>query len=387
MRSPRRLAGERDDENNAGGFRPLVSRLGGSAVRPGVARLDGLVFAAGGADARAGILSGGGRNAPGTGRADGGAVGTTGGAQRDDGPGFDRVVPPGGYAWWYVDALSDDGQFGLTIIAFIGSVFSPYYAWAGRKDPLDHCAVNVALYGPRGHRWAMTERRRASLRRDRDNLSIGLSALSWNGRALTIHIDEMTVPIPSRLRGVVVVEPTGINEETFELAARGQHIWRPIAPSARVSVNMSAPELTWTGDGYLDMNAGAEALEAGFSDWSWSRAGLRDGAMILYDARPRDSDPVSLALRFNRSGESQRVVPPPVAQLPRTLWRLPRETRSEDGAAVARRTFEDTPFYSRSLVSGMLCGERVMSVHESLALDRFAHPLVRLMLPFRMPRR
>ena len=39
-------------------------------------------------------------------------------------------VRPGGYAWWYVDALSDDGQHGLTIIAFIGSVFSPYYAWA-----------------------------------------------------------------------------------------------------------------------------------------------------------------------------------------------------------------------------------------------------------------
>ncbi len=35
----------------------------------------------------------------------------------------------GGYAWWYVDALSDDGRHGLTLIAFIGSVFSPYYAW------------------------------------------------------------------------------------------------------------------------------------------------------------------------------------------------------------------------------------------------------------------
>ena len=39
-----------------------------------------------------------------------------------------RPVPHGGYAWWYVDALSDDGRHGLTIIAFVGSVFSPYYA-------------------------------------------------------------------------------------------------------------------------------------------------------------------------------------------------------------------------------------------------------------------
>ena len=52
--------------------------------------------------------------------------------------GFDEPVAPNGYAWWYVDALSDDGRHGLTVIAFIGSVFSPYYAWArrrGRADP------------------------------------------------------------------------------------------------------------------------------------------------------------------------------------------------------------------------------------------------------------
>ncbi len=71
------------------------------------------------------------------------------------------MVPHGGYAWWYLDALSDDGAHGLTIIAFIGSVFSPYYAWArrhGPADPANHCALNVALYGPRGKRWCMTER-------------------------------------------------------------------------------------------------------------------------------------------------------------------------------------------------------------------------------------
>ena len=46
---------------------------------------------------------------------------------------FDQIVPHNGYAWWYVDALSDDGENGITIIAFIGSVFSPYYAFARRR--------------------------------------------------------------------------------------------------------------------------------------------------------------------------------------------------------------------------------------------------------------
>ncbi|PZP18398.1 MAG: hydratase, partial [Sphingomonas hengshuiensis] len=32
------------------------------------------------------------------------------------GPRFDVEVAPGGYAWWYVDATSDCGRYGLTII-------------------------------------------------------------------------------------------------------------------------------------------------------------------------------------------------------------------------------------------------------------------------------
>ena len=71
-------------------------------------------------------------------------------------------MTPGGYGWWYVDGVSDDGAHGITIIAFVGSVFSPYYKWArGRRqppDPAHHCALNVALYGRGGKRWAMTWR-------------------------------------------------------------------------------------------------------------------------------------------------------------------------------------------------------------------------------------
>ena len=68
-------------------------------------------------------------------------------------------------------------------------MFSPYYAWSrrfGAGDPLDHCAVNVALHGPRARRWTFTERGRADMARDARTLRIGPSALSWDGEALTI---------------------------------------------------------------------------------------------------------------------------------------------------------------------------------------------------------
>jgi carotenoid 1,2-hydratase len=64
--------------------------------------------------------------------------------------------------------MSDDGQHGMTLIAFVGSVFSPYYAWARRKgnaDPENHCALNVAIYSKGASRWAMTERGAGSCHR------------------------------------------------------------------------------------------------------------------------------------------------------------------------------------------------------------------------------
>jgi carotenoid 1,2-hydratase len=272
------------------------------------------------------------------------------------------------------------------VIAFIGSVFSPYYAWASRRDPLDHCAVNVALYGPRASLWSMTERRRSAVMRSRDSLAIGRTTASWEHGALVLDIRERAAPIPRRIRGRITIHPQAINPLPFVLEERGQHWWRPLAPRARVTVKMSAPALRWQGSGYVDQNAGAEPIEQAFSQWTWSRAATRDGTAIIYDAVRRREPPLSLALAFDRNATFEERAPPALARLAPTRWRLARTTRADEGRASAVRFFEDTPFYSRSLVAHALFGEPVESMHESLSLDRFANPVVRLMLPFRMPR-
>jgi len=272
------------------------------------------------------------------------------------------------------------------VIVFVGSVFSPYYAWAGRRDPLDHCAFNVALYGPRGAIWTMTERRRRAVRPGRDTLEIGRSRAEWTGAGLALVIDERAAPFPRRVRGRIEVRAAALNANAFTLDAEGGHWWRPIMPTADVEVAMDAPALRWRGTGYFDQNAGAEPLERGFSRWTWSRAATASGASVLYDAAPRRGPPLSLALRFDARGGCETLAAPPPVPLPRTKWRLERATRSDDGRAEAVRSFEDSPFYARSLVAHRLHGETVESVHESLSLDRFASPAVRLMLPFRMPR-
>lgn len=302
------------------------------------------------------------------------------------GPGFDIDVPRSGYAWWYVDAQSEDRRHGLTIIGFIGSVFSPYYAWSKAQNPLDHVSMNVALYGEqRG--WAMTERGASSLSRDADTLVIGPSAMHWEGDSLRIEINETTCPIPSKLQGTVRLDCPRPMTHRFALDADGRHIWRPIAVRARVEVEMTRPALRWRGEGYLDHNAGPEPLADGFIDWHWLRAHRRQDSMVFYEGRRRDGSDFALNLRFGEDGSVEEIAPPPDCALPKTLWRMPRRVRCDaEQRPVIRGTWEDTPFYSRTALSTRLFGQAADAVHESLSLDRLKQPIVQAMLPFRMPR-
>ena len=299
------------------------------------------------------------------------------------------AVATNGYAWWYVDALSADGRHGLTIIAFVGSVFSPYYALArarGRGDPANHVAFNVALDGT-PKRWAMTERGRASLQRDERLIAIGASAMVWDGEPLTIDIDEPTVPLPGRLRGRIIVRPRVLGTRRFDLDAAGRHRWQPIAPLSDVSVTFTQPELRWSGTGYFDTNDGDEPLEAAFRSWTWSRFDTGDGARVFYDVVARDGATRSLSLAADSGGVTIRPSVP-YAALPRTMWGISRAAPCDAGSSPRLlRTMENAPFYARSSLVSRVDGVDVRGVHESLSLTRAASPIVRLMLPFKMFRR
>ena len=149
-------------------------------------------------------------------------------------------MPENGYAWWYVDGVSDCGQFAVSVIAFIGSVFSPWYRWSGRRDPDNHCCINVATYG-RGGRFAMTDRGRAALRQSETTFTVGPSSLVWRDGRLVIDIDEVSsLPLISRMRGQIVVTPEGVTDVELPLTPEGTHVWRPFAPTSRIEVDLGS---------------------------------------------------------------------------------------------------------------------------------------------------
>ena len=336
-----------------------------------------------------GTFLGGGQCSPGAWCADGGHVRTSGGRGRSGEPRFDQVVPSGGYLWWYVDAMSDDGQFGLTLIAFVGSVFSPYYAWARRRpgaDPDNYCALNVALYSQRAKRWSMTERGRRHCHRDATQLTVGPSRLHWNGSSLDIAIQEVGAPIPHRINGHVRLHPRQLFQFSTALDHNGRHRWGPLAPSARIEVDLQLPRQRWSGHAYLDSNEGDEPIEHAFHRWDWSRSLMRDGSTaVMYDMQWPAVPERLLSLRFDRGGQVEPFSAPGRQALRKTHWGLQRGMRSTTPVTVQQQ-LEDTPFYQRALLSSELLGERVQSFHETLSIPRLVSPIVRAMLPWRMPR-
>jgi len=241
----------------------------------------------------------------------------------------------------------------------------------------------------------MTERGRSSLRRSVSTFQVGPSRLSWQDGRLVIEFEETALPWPPfrlwprRLTGRIVLTPQSAGAEPVSLHESGRHFWQPVAPLARFELETDAPGVRrWQGDGYIDANWGDEPLEDGFSTWDWARGATPDGATILYDSRFRGGGERAFGLRFPNTGGVEHFAPPPRAPLGRGFWGVGRQTRC-DASTTPRhlRTLEDSPFYTRSTIETTIAGQKLAMVHESYSGDRFSSPVVKAMLPFRMPRR
>ena len=278
------------------------------------------------------------------------------------------------------------------MIAFVGSVFSPYYAWALRRNPNanpeNHCAINLAIYSPGNKRWTMTERSAASVFRNQHEFVIGPSSLHWHNDHLRVDFMERAVPFGQRVAGHFKLFPQQLFNFSTHLDDQHKHRWGPLAPSARIEVELESPKIRWQGTAYFDSNEGDEPIAIPFKDWDWSRAQLSgDRTAVIYDVRQRNGMERVLGLIFNPNGQIENFDPPPRQALPKTAWRIQRQMRNPNQASLeVTETLEDTPFYARSVLKSELLGERVTSFHETLNVPRLSSWAVQFMLPWRMPR-
>ncbi len=274
----------------------------------------------------------------------------------------------------------------MTVIAFVGAVFSPAYFRSRRvrldADPEAHCGFNVVVHG-RADAWALSEWRGRDVARERDALVIGRSRVARDGDGITIDIDERASLWSAAVRGRIRIVPEHGGTSPLALDRDGRHAWWPVAPRARIEVALERPALRFVGRGYHDANAGSSALELAFDGWSWSRMADEHRTVVSYDVRGPDAlAPIGLA--FDRAGTSP-VDGLVARELGPTRWRLARSTRVEAGArAEIVRTLVDTPFYARSLIETTMDARPMVGVHEVVDLRRFVRPATQWMLPFRI---
>lgn len=306
---------------------------------------------------------------------------------------------PGAYQWWYFDATSDDEQHSLVVIVFVGSVFSPWYfsrlAKGEPARPSEHCAINVALTSKRtgASRWIFTEYDRFEGELSR-GITIGKSALTRRSDgAYELSLDDQPpkYALPMGLKGrvrFVSDGPTAVGEQgPFVLDREGRHRWAPVAPRCRVDVDLTAPNLRFSGNGYHDVNHGDEPLGSAFTRWHWARSHESDRTRIRYDRALRDGTRRVLDIDLARSGARvhHRDVPAPM-QLAMGGWTLmePAALRVDDETVLRDvRRVESSPFYARYTAR---TPKGAPAVGEHLDLDRFALPSMQRMLPFRARR-
>ncbi len=235
----------------------------------------------------------------------------------------------------------------------------------------------------------MTDRGRQALRTSVDTLQVGPSSMRWNGKALVIDINEISgPPVISRVQGQITITPRAVTSVELPLTPDGAHVWRPFAPSSDITVDLAAKGWQWSGHGYFDANFGTRPLEDDFRFWTWGRYPTKAGATCIYDATRRDGSMLETAIAFDHDGTARQVSAPPRVPFRRSAWQIRRETRADPGVEPRQVLgMLDAPFYSRSAVQTVLDGETVIGVHEALDLDRYASPLIKPMLAFRVPRR
>lgn len=283
----------------------------------------------------------------------------------------------GAYRWFYADAHA--GPYTVVCIFMVGAVFSPRYAAAARRGarPLDHCAVNCAVYrGGRRIAWAFTEHMGADA--GDASLRIGTSRFAYGaGGTVEIVVDERTAPWGRPLRVDLVLEPSAPPAPEVRVDGQGPHRWEARLPRARARLAVDGEEAR--GVGYHDTNHGPERLGAALRGWRWTRVHGPETTWIRYrpPAPARGLEVVAAA-----DGTTLRDAILPAEPLRRSGWGLALPLRLAAGPVElpAPAVLESSPFYARLEATA----PTLHAVGEVADFRRFDSPLVRWMAHFRM---
>ena len=166
----------------------------------------------------------------------------------------------GAYEWWYVDALSADGEWGVVVA--------------------DHCGYAVSVY----HRT--------------DRVAFAFREVDANEFVVPDTVFEVDTTHPDLPQSIHVRIEVGDSPLQDAGSPTGDHGWVLVAPRAEASVSLSLAEngvvmvkAGWSGLAYRDHNFGSRPLHDDFGDWFWGRVHAPDRTLVFL-ATPDAASPV-----------------------------------------------------------------------------------------------
>lgn len=229
----------------------------------------------------------------------------------------DLLDSPGGFAWWYMDLVDDDGN-GCVLIWSFGLPFLPGRESAARRGQAeragDRPSLNVAIYRqgrPALYLLQELDPSQADWPADGGRVRLGQSTLhtELSGGERVVHMAiDAALPSGARLTGQVSMRGRGV--KLADSAGHDpHHQWSPLCTAAVGRATFSVdgrPILDVQGRGYHDRNGSTAPLGSlGISHWIWGRAPTADGERIWYLLWPERGEPEAWGLQVASDGRTQ----------------------------------------------------------------------------------
>lgn len=327
---------------------------------------------------------------------------------------------PGGFTWFYVDLVDDQGC-GATVIWSWGLPFLPGYAGAARAGqpelPADRPSVNVVVYaGGRERFYLLSELPpdQCSWGADGRSWRLGDCTFTWTD---TPGTDNPGTPTRSLQATLDLALPTG-GRATGELWLTGPlrrdtsvgpglaadagcpHVWTPMIAASPGGLRLHTPsgEFQVRGRGYHDRNSATRPLHGlGIQSWWWGRVALPGRDLVFYRLMPSDpgAAPRDLVVELGADGSCRSCEDAGLqtGRLRRTPWGLRWPTTASfpdpDGRPVeveVSALLDNGPFYQRYLLRGRCGGDQGYGFGEHVVPDRIDTDLLRPLVRMRVHR-
>ncbi len=216
---------------------------------------------------------------------------------------------PGGYEWWYFDAIDPSSGYSLVVIFYQGNPFSNRYIRAlhksGNEDktlPENFPAVSISVYKeqcPVYYSFKEFDKINARFSEKVPSVSIGGHAfeLDNSGELLSYNL-KLSEELPSGdcIEASLDFKSShrSVPFEEGDTGSRG-HTWNLVQPRSKVEGTLRLlqgsdlrHDVPFQGTGYHDHNTGQEPMKKEFKDWYWGRFHFPELTLVYYAMNRRE---------------------------------------------------------------------------------------------------